>query len=215
MTRRTMRPYVLAANFRVAQPDRVWTVLQRYSESLVDVGADYVCLFRSTLDPQRVLVTIGIHTEQPILNQSRSPYLLDWFDAMGVDDVPAVFIGRSVDRFEIGGDPTSPAPTIVVAAVTPVDDVVTFVNHVRRSTDEFRAAGIQRTLVYRAFDDDGEVMFLQQLVDKDHAQRWAQRSDVAAEWLAQAGIGAYPPVFVGELQHIVRFPDSSWTESRR
>jgi hypothetical protein len=215
MTRGTMRPFVFAADFRVAQPDRVWAVLQRHTESLVDLGADYVCVFRSSLDPQRVLVTIGIRAEQPILNQSLSRYFLDWFDAMGVDDVPAVFAGRSIDRLDIGDGSTSSAPKIVVAAVTPVDDVTSFVNHVRRSTGDFRAAGIQRTLIYRAFDNDDEVMFLQQLADEQLARRWAQRSDVAAEWLAEAGIGAYPPVFVGVLQHILRLPESSRAGSHR
>jgi hypothetical protein len=150
-----------------------------------------------------------------MLNQWRSRYFLDWFDAVGVDDVPAIFAGRSIDKLDIGGDSTSPAPKTVVAAVTPVDDVTTFVNHVRRSTDDFLAAGIQRTLIYRAFDNDGEVMFLQQLADEERARRWAQRSDVAAEWLAEAGIGAYPPVFVGVLQHILRLPESNRTGSHR
>jgi hypothetical protein len=215
VTRSSIRSFVFAADFRVAQPDRVWPVLQRYSESLVDLGATYVCVFRSIADQHRIMVTIGIRTEQPVLNQWRSRYLLDWFDAMGVDDVPALFAGRSVDRFEVGGDTTSPAPKVIVAAVTPVRDVATFVKHVRSSTDDFRAAGIQRTLIYRAFDDDDEVMFVQQLADHEHAQRWAQRSDVATEWLAEAGIGAYPAVFVGELQHIVHWPESSWTGPRR
>ena len=81
--------------------------------------------------------------------------------------------------------------------------------HVRESVDEFAKAGICRTLVYRAFDTAREVMFLQQLASTDKALTWVKRSKTASEWLAAAGIGAYPPVFVGRFVDAMRMDETS------
>jgi hypothetical protein len=204
VARPPLNSYVFATEFNVPAAERVWAVLDRHKESLVDLGARYVFAYESIIEPGRVLVVIGVSTEQPLLNLLRSRYLFDWFDALGVGDIPAVFAGETVERFEIG-EPPSPGGEVVVAAMTPVDDVEGFLTHVRGSVDDFARSGIRRTLVYRAFDSANEVMFLQQLASEESARRWAERSDVAKEWMAAAGIGAYPPVFVGRFAYATRF----------
>jgi hypothetical protein len=210
MARRPIRTYVFAVEFQIAESGRVWPILERHQESLVDLGARYAFVYESTVEPGRVLVIIGIHTEQPLLNLLRSRHFFEWFDAVGVDDIPAVFAGETVERFEIGEPPT-PGSELVVAAVTPVDDVEEFMAHVRDSVGDFAKAGIRRTLVYRAFDSPSEVMFLQQLADEEHAMKWVERSDVASTWLAAAGVGPYPPVFVGRFVNAMRFAERSGT----
>ncbi len=204
MARPRSHDYVFAVEFTVPLPQRISPVLDRHQESLIDLGARYVFVYESIVEPGRVLVIIGIRSEQPLLNLLRSPYFSDWFDAVGVTDFPAVFAGATVERFDLG-EPPEPGTEIVVAAVTPVPDVEEFMATVRASLQEFASADIRRTLVYRAFESPAEVMFLQQLASERTALRWVARSEIAASWLAAAGIGAYPPVFVGRFVHALRF----------
>ncbi|BBX16107.1 fatty-acid--CoA ligase [Mycolicibacterium duvalii] len=200
------RTYVFAVEFRVPKSDRVGPVLELHQESLIDLGARYAFVYDSIPEPGKVLVVIGIRTEQPLLNLLRSPYFFEWFDAVGVTELPAVFAGEKVERFDLG-DPPRPGSDLVVAAVMPVDSVEEFMTWVRKSLDNFGRAGIRRTLVYRAFDNPREVMFLQQLEDKESALLWAEQSDAASTWLESAGIGAYPPVFIGRLVTAMRFAE--------
>ncbi|MDX1873906.1 fatty-acid--CoA ligase [Mycolicibacterium sp. 120266] len=205
MARAGTRDYVFAVEFTVPLPERISTVLDRHQESLVDLGARYAFVYESIVEPGRALVIIGIRSEQPLLNLLRSPYFGEWFDAVGISDFPAVFAGATVERFDLG-EPPEPGNEIVVAAVTPVPDIKEFMATVRASLQEFSAADIRRTLVYQAFDNADEVMFLQQLASENTALNWVARSEIAASWLAAAGIGAYPPVFVGRFVHALRFP---------
>jgi hypothetical protein len=62
-------------------------------------------------------------------------------------------------------------------------------------------------MIFSAFDDPLEVMTLLQIDDEKHAQQWLKYSDLAAEWLTKAGIGAYPPVFVGRFQNMLRIDE--------
>lgn len=202
---RLKRNFVFAVEFTISAPDRVWPVLCRHRESLVDLGARYVFLYQSITEPGCVLVIIGISTEQPLLNLLRSPYFLDWFDAVGVEDFPAVFAGEIVERLDIGDAP-EPGTEVVVAAVTPVGDIGEFVDQVRASREEFAKAGIRRTVVYRAFESSREVMFVQQLSSTQTALQWVEDSPTASAWLTAAGIGAFPPVFVGHFVNSMRMP---------
>lgn len=208
MARGPNRTYVFAVEFRIAESRRIWPVLQLHQESLVDLGARYVFAYESLAEPGNVLVIMGIRSEQPLLNLLRSRYLFQWFDALGIDDLPAVFAGESVERIDVGTPPKE-GSELVVAAVTPVADVDEFMAQVRESLDEFANAGIRRTLVYRAFENPQEVMFLQQLESADNALRWVNRSAIASSWLAAAGVGAYPPVFVGRFVNSMRFAEPS------
>jgi hypothetical protein len=201
MAQEQARSYVFATDFRVPDPRRVWPLLTRHTENLVDLGARYAFGYESVLEAGRVLVVIGVRTEQPLLSLLRSRRVLDWFEAVGVDDIPAVFAGRTVDRIEVSDISPRRSADVVVVAITCVDDPSSFRSLVHNSIAGFAKAGIKKTLVYQAFDNPCELMFLQQLESEDRARIWAERSDIADEWLAAAGVGAYPPVFVGQLAH--------------
>jgi hypothetical protein len=206
-----LRSFVFAVEFVVGDPERVWPVLAHHEGSLRELGAHYAFIYESIVEAGRVLVVIGVRTQEPLLDFLRSPQLFEWFDAVGLDDLPAVFAGEAVARFDNGEAPT-PGTEIVVAAVTPVDDMDAFMAQVRASLPQFARAGIRRTLVYRAFDTAREVMFLQQLASAEMALVWVDRSEVAASWLTAAGVGAYPPVFVGRFVNAMRLAETSGTD---
>jgi hypothetical protein len=85
-----------------------------------------------------------------------------------------------------------------------VDDVSVLIEEVRAGLTRFAAAGVRKTWIFRAFDDGHEVMILQELDDEDRARRWIEHPDPAAPWIAGAGRGAYPPVFVGKFFDMMR-----------
>ncbi len=195
---------VLASDYRVPDPDRVWPLLQRRKSALADIGAHHVLLYKSTRDYGRVLVTIGVRSREPIVELLRSRVFFDWFDAVGVDDIPAVFAGEIVERFDSSRASEPHAPGIVLAAVAPVDNVATLTAGVRAAWGRFSAAGIRKTWLFQAFDDGQEVMILQEFDDETTAQRWIEQPDAAAEWMSGTGVGAYPPLFVGRFVDVMR-----------
>ena len=205
------RSFVFAVEFHIPESHRIGPVLTRHEKSLHDLGARYAFVYESIAEPGNVLVVIGLRSEQPLLDLLRSRYFFEWFDAVGVQDLPAVFAGETIERFDIG-EPPAPGREVVVSAVTRVDDVEAFVARVRGSLEEFAGADIRRTLVYRAFDTSHEVLFLQQLASEKTALQWASNSRVASDWLAAAGVGAYPPVFVGRFVHAMRLAQTSGTD---
>jgi heme-degrading monooxygenase HmoA len=147
---------------------------------------------------------IGVHSREPIVELLRSRVFFDWFDAAGVDDIPAVFAGEIVDRL-IAEPPTTPsAPGVVVAAIASVHDVSALTAGVRSAMDRFTAAGIRKTWLFHAFDDDHEVLILQEFPDEDSARAWIDHPDAAAQWMSGAGVGAYPPLFVGRFFDMMR-----------
>ncbi|MGH3633615.1 fatty-acid--CoA ligase [Mycobacterium sp.] len=195
---------VIASDYRVPNPDRVWPLLRRRKSALADIGAHHVLLYKSTHDHGRVLVTIGVRSREPIVELLRSRVFFDWFDEVGVEDIPAVFAGEIVERFESSAGSDPQAPGIVLAAIAPVNDVSTLTAQVRGAWDRFTAAGIRKTWIFRAFDDGQEVMILQELDDDNAARRWIEHPDVAAEWMTGPGMGAYPPLFVGKFVDVMR-----------
>ncbi len=194
---------VLTTDYRVPDPTRVWPLLQRRRDGLAALGAHHVFVYTSTTDPERVLVTIALQTREPVAELLRSRAFFEWFDAVGVEDLPAVFAGELIQRFDFVGDPAAP-PGIVVAGIMVVDDPAAFRAHASGTRDLFLKAGIRRVRIFEAFDDPHEVMFLHELSDEESAQRWLQRPDIAAEWFSDAGVGAYPPLFIGKLAHTMR-----------
>ncbi len=194
---------VLTTDYRVPDPSRVWPLLQRRRDGLAALGAHHVFVYTSTTDRERVLVTIALRTREPVVELLRSRAFFEWFDAVGVEDLPAVFAGEMIERFDFVDDPAAP-PGVVVAGVMCVEDPATFRRHVRETRDLFLKAGIRRVRMFEAFDDPDEIMFLHELADEDSAQRWLQRPDIAAEWFSNAGVGAYPPLFIGRLVHMMR-----------
>ena len=195
---------VIASDYRVPNPERVWPLLQRRKSALAGIGAHHVLLYTSINDYGRVLVTIGVHSREPIVELLRSHVFFDWFDAVGVEDIPAVFAGEIVERFEVSPPPNPTDPGVVVAAIASVDDVSVLTAEVRAGLTRFAAAGVRKTRIFRAFDDGHEVMILQELDDEDSAHRWIEHPDAAAPWIARAGVGAYPPVFVGKFFDMMR-----------
>jgi hypothetical protein len=208
MTHWLTHSLVLASDYRVRDPERVWPFLERRHDALADLGAHHVLVYASTTEPGRVLVMMAIHAREPVLELLRSRVFFDWFDAVGVDDIPAVFAGEEVERLDLSAESDVTAPGVVVSVVTPVDDVTNLVAHVRETTDELRVAGIRKVLIFSAFDNPREVMLLLQIDDEAHARHWLRYSELAAEWLQKAGIGAYPPVFVGKFRHMIRIDEA-------
>ena len=204
MTHESLRSLVIASDYRVPDPTRVWPLLERRKEALADIGAHHVLVYTSTLDYGRVLVLIGVHSREPIVELIRSRVFFDWFDAAGVEDIPAVFAGEIVDRF-IAVSPSIPsAPGVVVAAFASVDDVATLNAEVGFAMDRFTTAGIRKTWVFQAFDDEHEVFILQEFPDEEGAREWIDHPDAAAQWMSGAGVGAYPPLFVGRFFDMLR-----------
>lgn len=195
---------VIASDYRVPDPTRVWPLLERNKAALADIGAHHVLVYTSTHDHGRVLVMIGVHSREPIVELLRSRVFFDWFDAAGVDDIPAVFAGEIVDRFIAEPPKTPAAPGVVVAAIASVNDVTLLTSEVSTAIDRFTTAGIRKTWVFQAFDDDHEVLILQEFPDEQSARQWIDHPDAAAQWMSGAGIGAYPPLFVGRFFDMMR-----------
>jgi heme-degrading monooxygenase HmoA len=195
---------VIASDYRVPDPTRVWPLLKRNKAALADIGAHHVLVYTSTRDHGRVLVMIGVHSREPIVELLRSRVFFDWFDEAGVDDIPAVFAGEIVDRFIAQPPKTPAAPGIVVAAIASVNDVSLLTSEVSTAIDRFTTAGIRKTWVFQAFDDNHEVLILQEFPDEESARHWIDHPDAAAQWMSGAGIGAYPPLFVGRFFDMMR-----------
>jgi hypothetical protein len=213
MSTNDIHSMVIASDYRVPDPTKVWPLLERNKAALADIGAHHVLVYASTHDYGRVLVMIGVHSREPIVELLRSRIFFDWFDAVGVDDIPAVFAGEIIDRF-IATPQTTPglqmapgAPGVVVAAIASVDDVSTLTSEVRFAMDRFTAAGIRKTWVFQAFDDDHEVLILQEFPDEEGAREWIDHPDAAAQWMSGAGAGAYPPLFVGRFLDMMRIAE--------
>ena len=195
---------VIASDFSVPNPDRVWPLLQRRKSALAGIGAHHVLVYASTHDHGRVLVTIGVRIREPIVELLRSRVFFDWFDAVGVEDIPAVFAGEIVERLNSSTSSQSTAPGVVIAAIAAVDDVSVLIAEIRGALSRFQKAGIRETRIFKAFDDGQEVLILQEIDDEDAARRWIEHPDVVARWMTGAGVGAYPPLFVGKLVGMMR-----------
>ena len=198
---------VIASDYRIPDPTRVWPLLERNKAALADIGAHHVLVYASTHDYGRVLVTIGVRSREPIVELLRSRVFFEWFDAVGVEDLPAVFAGEIVERFGSVVPSARTVPGVVVAAIASVDDVATLSAEIRSASSRFDAAGIRETRLFRAFDDGHEVMIMQELDDENRARNWIEHPDTAAPWIAGAGRGAYPPVFVGKFFDMMRIED--------
>jgi hypothetical protein len=210
------RSLVLVTDYRVPDPTRVWPLLQRQRDSLADLGARHVLVYTSSVDPGRVLALMSIRAAEPVAELLRDEVFMQWFDAVGVNDIPAVFAGSLAERIELA-DPSSAAepPGVVVAAVAEVVDAEALIAHVHATAADFTAAGIRKILIFQAFDNPREVFMLQEADDEAVAAQWINQPEFAADWVTRAGVGIYPPVFVGRLQHLMRVADLPETEPTR
>lgn len=205
MTDGDIHSMVIASDYRIPDPTRVWPLLERNKAALADIGAHHVLVYVSTHDYGRVLVMIGVHSREPIVELLRSRVFFDWFDEAGVEDIPAVFAGEIVERF-ITTPPAAPkAPGVVLAAFASVDDVSALTARVGNAMDRFSSAGVRKTWVFQAFDDSHEVLILQEFPDEESARQWIDHPDATAQWMGGgAGVGAYPPLFVGRYFDMMR-----------
>lgn len=196
---------VIACDYRVPDPDRVGPFIERRQPGLARFGAHHVLVYRSTDDFGRVLVMLGVTSRPPVVELMQSRGFFDWFDAAGVEEIPAVFAGEIIERFDLTDPSSEPeAPGVVVAATMSVHDVDTLTLELRAALPRFRSAGIRKVWVFQALDDPQELMILQEIDDEDAARRWIDHPDAAADWMSDAGVGAYPPLFIGEFDRMVR-----------
>jgi len=194
---------VLAADYRVPNVERMWSSLVARESHLAEIGAHHVLVYGSAWDTDRVLVTIGVRNPDPVPELMRSPVMFEWFDVAGVDDIPAIFAGEVTEKLDLTGTLERTRPGFIVAAMASVDDIDVLIRRVREVADRFVRAGVRKVWIYRAFDNPREVLILQDLVDEPSARRWVDSPDEVAEWMSGAGHGAYPPVFVGRVVHIL------------
>jgi hypothetical protein len=92
--------------------------------------------------------------------------------------------------------------------MTSVGDVSMLVERVRGAIGRFGAAGVRKVWVYQAFDDPHEVLILQEIDSDENARRWIDNPDEVAEWMVGAGVGPYPPLFVGTFVNVMRIEEN-------
>ena len=84
-----------------------------------------------------------------------------------------------------------------------VEDVPELMVKVHDGLERFKRGGVRKIWVYSALDDGHEVLILQEIDDENNARQWIEHPDAAAEWMTNAGLGAYPTQFVGRFAHLM------------
>jgi len=204
---------VLAADYRVPDFDHWWARLIGDLPRLPGLGAHHIVVYRSLDDASRIFVTIGVRERGPV---DALPRMLSWFDSAGVDEIPPMFAGQVVEKLELApaaGEAAAPvAGPVIVAAIASVGrlDGVDGPDRLRASVHaavaRLAASGVRRFWIYRALDDQAEVMILLQIATERQAEHWIRHPDAAAAFMAEAGAGAYPPLFVGRLVQAIEVP---------
>ena len=195
---------ILACDFRVDDVDRMWKWLKKRRDPLDSIDAHHVVLYTSIWEPGRVLVTIGIRQVGSIRDLLRSPALFELFDISGADDIPPIFCGEVVEKIDLyGPSPEDEVGRVVVGVMSSVDDVSVLMDKVHDGIERFKRGGVRKVWVYQALDDGREVMILQEIADEISTRHWIDHPDAAAEWMSNAGFGAYPTQFVGRFAHLM------------
>ena len=205
---------VLAADYRVPDFDHWWATLTGDLPRLPSLGAHHIVVYRSLEDASRIFVTIGVRERGPVDALLRSPVMFSWFDSAGVEEIPPLFAGEVVEKLELAAEAAAPAAAsaVIVAAIAPVGRLegVEGVDRLRASVHaavaRLAASGVRRFWIYRALDDQAEVMILQEIATERQAEQWIRHPDAAAAFMAEAGAGAYPPLFVGRLVQAIEVP---------
>ena len=206
---------VLAADYRVPDFDHWWATLAGDLPRLPGLGPHHVVVYRSLQDASRVFVTIGVTERGPVDILLRSPVMLSWFDSAGVDEIPPMFVGQIVEKLNLDPDTleASPAATgtrspgaVMVGAIAPVGRLDRLRASIHAAVPRLAASGVRRFWIYRALDDQAEVMVLQEIATERQAEQWIRHPDAAASFMAEAGVGAYPPLFVGRLVQTIMLP---------
>ena len=204
---------VLAADYRVPDFDHWWARLTGDLPRLPSLGAHHIVVYRSLDDASRVFVTIGIREREPVDALLRSPLMFSWFDAAGVEEIPPMFVGQVVEKLDLAPETGEAAAAavgpVIVAAIAPVgrlDGLDRMRASVHAAVPRLAASGVHRFWIYRALDDQAEVMILLQIATEAQAEQWIRHPGAAASFLAEAGAGAYPPLFVGRLVQVIEVP---------
>ena len=219
---------VLAADYRVPDFDHWWATLTGDLPRLPSLGAHHIVVYRSLEDASRIFVTIGVREPRPAAGGQaspaaaggkasmvdallRSPVMFSWFDSAGVEEIPPMFAGEVVEKLELAGEAAPPAAAgaVIVAAIAPVDRLEGLDRmraSVHAAAARLAASGVRRFWIYRALDDQAEVMILQEIATERQAEQWVRHPDAAAAFMAEAGAGAYPPLFVGRLVQAIEVP---------
>jgi hypothetical protein len=101
------------------------------------------------------------------------------------------------------------AGAVIVAAIAPVsrlEGLDRLRASVHAAVPRLTASGVRRFWIYRALDSQAEVMILQEIATERQADQWIRHPDAAASFMAEAGAGAYPPLFVGRLVQAIELP---------
>ncbi len=199
---------VLAADYRVPDFDHWWARLIADLPRLPGLGAHHIVVYRSLDDASRIFVTIGVRERGPIDALLRSPVMFSWFDSAGVDEIPPLFAGEVVEKLDLAAEADAPvaARAVIVAAIAPVGRLDQLRASVHAAAERLATSGVRRFWIYRALDDQAEVMILQEIATERQAEQWIRRPDAAAAFMAEAGAGAYPPLFVGRLVQAIEVP---------
>jgi hypothetical protein len=204
MSEYDLHSFILACDYRVDDVDRMWDWIKKHREGLAAIGAHHVVVYTSIWDPHRVLVTIGIRNVRSMREVLRSPAIFEWFDISGAEDIPPIFGGEVVEKIDLyAPSPEEHVGRVVVGVMSSVEDVSTLMVKVHDGLERFERGGVRKIWVYRALDDGHEVMILQEMSDELAAQEWIEHPDAAAEWMSNAGLGAYPTQFVGKFAHLM------------
>jgi hypothetical protein len=211
---------VLAADYRVPDFDHWWATLTGDLPRLPSLGAHHIVVYRSLEDATRIFVTIGVRERGPAAAGGkagmvdallRSPVMFSWFDSAGVEEIPPMFAGEVVEKLELAEEAALPAAAdaVIVAAIAQVGrpgGLGRVRASVHAAVARLAALGVRRFWIYRALDDQAEVMILQEFATERQAEQWIRHPDAAAAFMAEAGAGAYPPLFVGRLVQAIEVP---------
>jgi hypothetical protein len=148
--------------------------------------------------------------------------MFSWFDSAGVEEIPPMFAGEVVEKLDLDLPAGSPGlatgiaaadiaaeGAVIVAAIAPVgrrEGLGRLRASVHAGATRLAASGVQRFWIYRALDDQAEVMILLQIATERQAEQWVRHPDAAAAFMAEAGAGGYPPLFVGRLVQAIEVP---------
>ena len=199
-----LHSFIIACDFRVDDLELMWEWLEKHRDGLSAIGAHHVVVYESIWEPRRVLVTIGIWQARSIREVLRSPAIFEWFNISGADDIPPIFGGEVVEKIDLYGTGSERhVGRVVVGVMSSVDDVSELMVKIHDGLERFKQGGVRKIWVYRALDDGQEVLILQEIDSEVSARQWIEHPDAAAEWMSNAGMGAYPTRFVGRFAHLM------------
>ena len=199
-----LHSFIIACDFRVDALELMWEWLEKHRDGLSAIGAHHVVVYESIWEPRRVLVTIGIRQARSIREVLRSPAIFEWFNISGADDIPPIFGGEVVEKIDLYGTGSERhVGRVVVGVMSSVDDVSELMVKIHDGLERFKLGGVRKIWVYRALDDGQEVLILQEIDNEVSARQWIEHPDAAAEWMSNAGMGAYPTRFVGRFAHLM------------